>query len=353
MSRLAVLHLSRGREWRGGERQVRLLATTQHRHGDIAPLVVTGRTSELSRQLDLDGIPVRRVDWSISLDPRALLGAAAAIRSLRRTNLPLVLHAHDSHALQVALPLARGFDLPLVATRRSDTAPGVLWRLPARIIAISGAVAARLVSAGVDPSRIADIPSAVDLTNASALRQRSSPEPLVVAAGALTPEKGHRVLLEAFARVADERHDARLIIAGDGPERVPLEALARSLNLLPRVHFAGAVPEAMDLIARAAILVQPSRREALGTALLEAMALGVPVIASATGGPAELLADGHGVLVPPGDAARLAAAISELLADPALRAELRHRGLALVRRYDIAVVAAAVAGVYRSALNQP
>ena len=175
----------------------------------------------------------------------------------------------------------------------------------------------------------------------------------MVAAGALTPEKGHRVLIEAFALVAGARHDARLIIAGEGPERVPLEALARSLNLLPRVHFAGAVPEAMDLIARAAILVQPSRREALGTALLEAMALGVPVIASATGGPAELLADGHGVLVPPGDVPRLAAAISELLADPALRAELRHRGLARVRRYDIAVVAAAVAGVYRSALNQP
>ena len=81
-----------------------------------------------------------------------------------------MLHAHDSHALQLALPLARGFDLPLVATRRSDTAPGILWRLPARIIAISGAVAARLVSAGVRPSRIAEIPSAVDLTNASALR---------------------------------------------------------------------------------------------------------------------------------------------------------------------------------------
>src|SRR5690606_575852 len=160
-------------------------------------------------------------------------------------------------------------------------------------------------------------------------------------------------LVEAFGRLASRLPGVRLVIAGAGPERAALDASIAAQGLAGRIELAGETEAAATRIAGATILVQPSLREALGTAVLEAMALGVPVIAPATGGLAELLADDHGVLVPPGDAPALAAALESLLGDPARRTWLAGRGLERVRAFDSATVAAAVAGVYRSALTEP
>lgn len=354
MTPLAVLHLSRGREWRGGERQVRLLVETQRSAGAVTPLLVTARGCALAIAIGT-GETLHQVTWTFPLDPRALLGAAAAARRLgRRWPGAVVIHAHDSHALQLAIPLARSRRLPLVATRRSDTPPGRLWRWPDRVIAISPAVRDRLIGAGVPSDRIVEIPSAIDPSalDPTALPPGTNDVPTIVAAGALSPEKGHHILLQAFAQVRRRQPRCRLVIVGDGPERSRLASATRVLGLHPHVEFTGELPRATAWIEQATVFVQPSLREALGTALLEALAMGVPCVATAVGGPATLLADDHGELVRPGDAGHLAAGILRLLEDSARRAHLGRRGRLLARRFEATAVAGAVAEVYRSALNR-
>lgn len=356
MNEVAVLHLARGREWRGGERQVCLLAAAQCAAGAVRPMLLTRAGSSLSRAAAARALPCLEAPWTLPLDPRALACAVRAVARLRReAPAPLLIHAHDSHALQLGILLAGWTGAPLVATRRSDATPGRLWRLPRRVIGLSRSVTVRLAASGVAPDRIVQVPSAVELAVLAALRRApaDAPGPLLVAAGALTHEKGHRTLIEAFARIAPRMTGVHLVIAGEGPERAALESRIAAHGLAGRIELTGDTEEAASRIAGATILVQPSLREALGTAVLEAMALGVPVIASATGGLTELLADDHGVLVPPGDAPALAAALESLLDDPARRARLAGRGLERVRGFDSARVAAAVAGVYRSALTEP
>lgn len=356
MTEVVVLHLARGREWRGGERQVCLLAAAQRASGAVHPVLLTRADSPLARAAAARAIPCVEAPWTLALDPRALTSAVRAVARLRREPAaPVLIHAHDSHALQLGIILAGWTGASLVATRRSDTTPGRLWRQPRRVIALSQSVVGRLMAAGVTPRRIVQVPSAVDLAALAALRRApdGDPGPLLVAAGALTPEKGHRTLIDALALLPPRLAAVRLVLVGTGPERAALESRIAAQGLAGRVELSGEIEEAMSCIAGATILVQPSFREALGTAVLEAMALGVPVIASATGGLAELLADEHGVLVPPGDSRALAAALAALLEDPPRRARLAARGLERVTGFDSMRVAAAVAGVYRSALTEP
>lgn len=313
-----VIHLCRGRDWRGGERQVALLAGALHRRG-LRQLVVTGRQSTLARVLRQEGTPVVEVPWTMALDPRAW---HAAVRGVTAAGRPRpVLHAHDSHALILAGLTARLLGLPLVATRRSATRPGRWgwWLRADRVVAISEAVRARLLEAGVPSGRIALIPSAVDVERLSQAPPDPwrppgrDPRPYLLAVGALTPEKGHRCLLEAHARLTPR---PLLVLVGDGTERAALEGLARERGTSPDVLFLGALPDATACIRGAMVLVQPSLREALGTAVLEALALGTPVVASDTGGLPEVLAGGAGILVPPGDPSALAAALAGIEAAP-------------------------------------
>lgn len=341
-----IIHVCRGREWRGGERQVALLAGTLHRRG-LRQLVVTGRGTALARALAEVEIPVAELPWRIALDPRALRGLARQAAG-RGSPVPL-LHAHDSHALILAGLVARRYGLRLIATRRSATRPGRLgwWRRADRIVAISAAVRDRLVEAGIAPGQIAVIPSAVDL---ELLRQRP-PSPwrppglgdaaYLVAVGALTPEKGHRVLLEAHARLTPR---PLLVLVGDGRERQALAGIAGALGTARDVHFAGEVDDATPFIRGALALVQPSFREALGTAVLEALGLGTPVVASDTGGLSELLGGGAGTLVPPGDAGALAQALAGVLRAPGRRPEPPD-----LSRFSIGTVADQVAEMYTSA----
>lgn len=352
MNRWQVVHLSRGREWRGGERQVALLVDQLARGSGITQCTATGAGSRLAESLQAGGHAVLPLPWTVAHSPAALLALIAALRRVRRTALPLLLHAHDSHALALGTLAAGLLGLPLVATRRSMAPPGRLWRRPARVIAVSEAVAVQLREAGVPPTRITVVPSGIARTpREEGSAQHASTAGAIVAIGALTREKGHATLLEAFGLLAATDADWSLRLAGDGPERPALAARARALGLASRVRFDGEIASPAAWLEGAAVLVQPSFREALGTAVLEAMAAGVPVIASATGGLSALVGDGAGLLVPPGDAQALAAAIERLRRDPALAARIKETARRRVASYDAATMAERVVEVYRSALG--
>ena len=148
-------------------------------------------------------------------------------------------------------------------------------------------------------------------------------ESLVLAIGSLTRQKSQHTLIEAMALPPLASGSARLAIAGEGPRRAELEALAASRGVAGRVSFLGPRLDAADLLEACDLFVLPSVREGLSITLLEAMRAGRAAVATRIGGNGEALEDGAtGVLVPPGDPAALAAAIAALLADPARRAAM-------------------------------
>jgi glycosyltransferase involved in cell wall biosynthesis len=158
----------------------------------------------------------------------------------------------------------------------------------------------------------------------------ASAAPLLLAVGRLSQEKGFDTLVRAFAQILPAHADARLLIVGEGSERLLLERLIRELNLQDAVLLPGFSDQVSALLCRADLFLMPSLTEGLPMAMLEAMAADVPVIAAAVGGIPQLLEGGRcGKLVAAGEVDALAAAIAELLADPAEAAALaalaRHR----------------------------
>jgi len=311
------------------------------------------------------GIPVhclnmrRPTDWGVLSRLSDLL---------RRERIDLV-HAH----LPVPGVLAR-------LTRRS----GVPWlvytehnvpsryRLPTRllnaatyrandaVIAVSQEVATRVQRyvRGGRP-RLVTIPNAIDadeLSGQAASREKVCREfgfppdaRVVVHVANLVPKKGHRYLLAAARRVIDREPRARFLLVGLGPLAESLAAEARRLGLNGQVVFTGFRPDAVALMGAADLVVLPSVHEGLPLTLLEAMALGRPVVASRVGGVPEVVRSGEtGVLVEPRDVDGLASQILALLSDAALRERLGEGARQQVRRrYGMMQMVAAVEDHYR------
>ena len=348
----AIVHVASGREWRGGQRQVWLLARELARRG-VDQVVVTGGDSELARRLGSAGVRVRRVRWRAGLDPRVLPTIVGELWHRRA-----ILHAHDAHALTLAGIGAALTRAPLVVTRRV-TFPlrrPRFWKRADRVIAISRAVVESLKAAGVSPARVTLVPDAVDLREI-----RSSPGydvrqelnlpvdgQVAVSLGALTPEKDQFTLIEAASLLVRDLPGLYWVVVGDGPLRVPLEGQIAHLGLQERFHLIGQLPDPHMALAGADVFVLSSVAEGLGSAVLAAMALDVPVVATRVGGIPDLLGQDRGLLVAPGNPAEFAAAVRRVLSQPELRVNMTRAAHERVRRFDVDAMAERVLEVYRS-----
>jgi len=194
--------------------------------------------------------------------------------------------------------------------------------------------ASGLAARTCDAGRTVVIPNAVDVRGAlRASRQRS--RPLLLAVGRLRPPKDFATLVRALALLPADAFE--LAIVGDGPQREELAALIAQLGLEDRVRLEGERRDVPTLLAEADAFVLSSRSEGLPVSVLEAMAAGLPVVATAVGGVGEAVVDGEtGLLVRPADPEALAAALATIVADPALRRRLGAAGRARAEaRFDL------------------
>jgi glycosyltransferase involved in cell wall biosynthesis len=158
--------------------------------------------------------------------------------------------------------------------------------------------------------------------------------PVIVCVANLRPVKGHMVLLPAFQRLLQMNTTARLVLIGDGPLRSELEAYCCRTGLKGSVCFLGARDDVLDWLCAADLFVCSSSSEALSISIMEAMAMGVPVVATRVGGNPELIDDGiDGLLVPYGEPDQLADAMNRLLSDRAFARQLAQRALAKARAW--------------------
>jgi len=346
-----VLHVDSGREYRGGQDQVRVLARELAGAPEVEQRLVTRRGSELARRVATHGLALWGVPWGPSLDPRALWRLSRAVRDFA----PHIVHAHDSHALQLAAWARRlgrrGSAAPvLVATRRVDfhVRRRSVWFRVDRVIAISQAVKAVLVADGLPARDISVVPSGVDaeeVTRAAArpldIRARlglAPGTPLAVNVAALVPHKDQRTLIRAAAAARAARPDLHWAVAGEGELRGALAAEIARLELGDRVHLLGYVPEADALIREADVFVMSSKEEGLGSVVLHALVLGTPVVATRGGGLPEVVPPD--ALAPVGDAPALACRVIAALERPA--------PVPLPLAFTAAVAARGVLAVYRS-----
>lgn len=234
--------------------------------------------------------------------------------------------------------------------------------LPHKVIAVSLAVKRYLVSAGVPETQVAVIPTGVDLnhfdpeTCSGTLRaELGIPEtsPIVGTVAILRYKKGHRTILDAIPKVLNAFPNAHFVFAGDGPQASELRGIATDQGLTGRVHFLGLRRDVVNVLRSLDIFVLPTLQEALGTAFLEAQAMGVPVIGTRVGGVPEALSEGEtGLLVPPENATALAESIVDLLRDSTRRKKMAVAARPWIRaRYSVESMGKAVHAQYLELLK--
>ncbi len=322
----------------GTEKQIFLLATGLARSGVEVDVVTLHSGGPYGDALELAGVPVHNAGFmALSSGARAvphnLLAAARLVRMVRRLR-PDVLHAFLYHAYVIGAPIAWLARVPvIVAGRRSlsifkrlrygsHTLERVATWLTRHVVANAVAVAqdAEKVE-GLAPEKISVIynglPDSAFLPAVPA--QISTDLPVVCCVANLMSHKGHRSLVEAVALLAARGTPCTLVLAGEGPERDVLITQAAALGV--DLRLLGLRRDIEPLMHRASVVVLASLREGMSNAVMEAMAAGKPIVATAVGGTCELLS-GRGLLVPPQAPGALADALERVLHDPRLGASL-------------------------------
>jgi glycosyltransferase involved in cell wall biosynthesis len=296
---------------------------------------------------DLEAAGVRPVVFDVGrkmLRPKTAWQVARLVHLLRARRIALV-HAQDVYTNVLGTLAAKAAGIPSIATRVDLGHHVTGYRRPLvrlacrradRVLVNALCIRDLCIREGVEPDRIAVVRNGVDVAALEATA-RAAPEPplpdgcIVCVANMHHPVKGQTDLLLAMREVVRARPEARVAFVGDGVRRPHLERMAGVLGIAERCHFLGFRRDAAAVLARAALSVSPSYAEGISNAILEAMAMRLPVVATAVGGTPEIVREGvNGHLVPPGAPGAIARRILDLLDRPVARKRMGERGRRIV-----------------------
>ena len=322
-----ITELDRG----GAERALSQLVLGLNREEWSPQVYCLGPRGYFADVIEAGGVTVECFDASSTMSlPRVLLRLTLALRRFR----PSVLQTFLFHANVLGRVAGRLARVPRivsgirVAERRSRWYGRVdrwtNWLVDHNVCVSQGVVDFAVTETGLSRRKLSVIPNGVEYeTFASAtpadLTQFGVPvgSPVCITVGRLEQQKGIDVLLDAASLVKADHSDCHFLIVGDGRDRVALEARSVKLGLAATTHFTGLRADVPNLLAAATVFVLPSRWEGMANALLEAMASGLPVVATAVEGSSDLVKSGEtGLLVPAGTSVELASAICRVLAAP-------------------------------------
>jgi glycosyltransferase involved in cell wall biosynthesis len=337
-----VAEISTSLERGGKERMIAELARRSDREKLQVEVVSMADRGALGDELEAAGCTVHALNRPSGFRPALIWRLARLFRENRID----VVHTHDDRAAVHALPAAvmAGIKRRIHTQHHSQILYGKrsgihlaarVGRLANAFVCVSRFGADLMRDEGIPAATLKVLPNGIDLARFSF----TGPDPrgLAITVARLSPEKDLTSLLKAVARLVEQSPDFRLEIIGDGPSRAELSTLARSLGIVDYVGFLGDRSDVPDLLRRARMFILSSKTEGLSLSLLEAMARGLPVVATRVGGTPEVVLDGvSGLLVPPGDVPALAAAIHSVWTDAGFAMSLARAARAKVERdFDI------------------
>ena len=337
----------------GAERVASLLANDWSANGHEVTLVTFDAPGTEPFFALYPGIAQRALE--APAEPHGLIGKigtnaarVSRLRSVLRERNPDALVAFMTEANVIALWASQGLGVPVVVSERNQPdrpGLGTVHRLARRlaypkartIVVQTDSIASWARARFHVPVHV--IPNPVRLDSGVAGREQGDVQWLI-SLGRLTHQKGFDVLIESFAALAAKHPGWRLAIYGEGPDRAQLERLRAESGCEDRIILPGLVKDSGEVLGKASLFVLPSRFEGYPNALLEALACGLPVIAtSCPGGTVEILANGaHGMLVLPDDVAAMTTALDVMLSTPDLRDDYAWKARRAVARLDITAV---------------
>jgi L-malate glycosyltransferase len=354
---LKVAHINTNDDWGGGEHQVLQLLEGLVKRGIPASLYAHRRGMLIARARER-GLPVSKLPLVFPVHRLA--------RLFRQQDIELV-HVHDSRAVSLGTAVAARLGIPAVYSRRVASplrrnrrsrrkySPDRL----AAVLAISDTVKEVFVRDGYPPERVFVVPSGL---NVEALDAAARDEGFRAACGGrfiaggmgkLSVKKNWQMLLRTAAYLAKSHPEIHWVIMGEGPEHRSLEALARELGMQDTVRFAGFVADAARFLKSLDVLFSASLAEGAGTAVREAMAAGVPVVAVNAPGVVESL-DGHGWVVGPDDIEGAAKSVEEALFNEQARTAVCARARAsAIARFSFDLTVEATLRAYQRVLDRP
>ena len=338
-----ICHVNLARGYSGGERQTELLVRELVRRGESQRLVVCEESGLAERCSDVEGLESRIV-------ARSGLSAAFETRGSR------LVHGHDGRSAYTGLVASLLFRIPYIVTRRIVTSKrmtglrAVAYKRANRVVTVSEGTTRNLRAGGfAGPVTVVwDASSGFvpDDDEVAAIRAARPGKTLIGHAGNYDhAAKGQSTIIEVAHRARDTHPDWHFILCGEGKHR---ERFTREIGDLDNIELVGWVDNLGDYLAAFDLFAFPSPKEALGSTLLDAMQLGLPIVASNVDGIPDIVDDGaNGRLVEPEDADALYAAIEGLFNDPGEMAAIGERNREKARRFGATQMADAYETLYR------
>lgn len=343
---MKILHINTEKTWRGGEQQTfNLLKGLKRRN--ISSHLLCQPDSPMAEKGEDIGIKVFPISMHGEVDPLACLRIRLLINRFKYD----ILHSHTSHAHTLAFFSSFGTHVNRLVTRRVDFSvfrhsflklSGIKYRYMADFyIAISYKIKEVLINDGIPAGRIFVVhsginPNRFDNADADSLMAEfniKSGEKIVINVAHLAGHKGQHYLIRSIPLVLAKIPTARFFIVGGGELMDELQALAASLRLKQELIFTGFRRDVGGFYQIADLFVMSSVQEGLGTAVLDALSLGKPVVATQSGGIPEIIKNGNsGLLVPPADPKALSEAIVRMLTDHELAARVSRAGKSVVKQ---------------------